>query len=407
MSTVNALQVELDHFVGQNSIANAVLFHPNAKNYVFPAGANLVMGDLGDVHIQKILSGHTDSITCVAVANNGSMFASGQKGESPDVYVWSFKSFDALFKLEEHDAKLQSVAFSHDDKILGTLSTEDSKLIMWDMSNGSIIASAKPPPGSECMTFGGFVKDIKRRNTQNYLLCSGGKEGLLLWHLDPFKGDFEPVKLGGEGRLSTSRHITALQFSPDYELVYGATTAGEYIIASVRSARVVQTIQATRMAVSSIVGLDAGIVIGCGDSTLKFFDRDAVFSGEVKLDAPVISLCASKDTREMLAATSIGTIFRVNAANRQFITISEAHTQAVVAVAFSNENDKFATASLDATIRVWDIADYAVIATGHARRDQERGVVPACLAFSDILISGWSDGRYAVSLSIHIINDLF
>jgi WD40 repeat protein len=140
---------------------------------------------------------------------------------------------------------------------------------------------------------------------------------------------------------------------------------------------------------------------------LKFFDRDAVFSGEVKLDAPVISLCASKDTREMLAATSIGTIFRVNAANRQFITISEAHTQAVVAVAFSiDQNDKFATASLDATIRVWDIADYAVIATGHARRDQERGVVPACLAFSDILISGWSDGRYAVSLIIfYLINE--
>ena len=96
-----------------------------------------------------------------------------------------------------------------------------------------------------------------------------------------------------------------------------------------------------------------------------------------------------------MAATSIGSIFRVNALSRQFITISEGHTQAVVAVAFAaDQSDKFATASLDGTIRVWDIADYAVLATGHARREQERGVVPSCLGYSDILISGWSDGRY-------------
>lgn len=389
-------QIELDHFFGLNAIPNSVLFHPNGQNYIFPSGGNLVLGDLSDVHYQEILSGHTDSVTCVAISNNGSMIASGQKGENPDVNVWNFTSHEIIFKLEEHDGKLQAIAFSHDDKILGTLgSNEDGKLMIWDMSNGYIIASAKPPLGSECIAFGGFVKDIKRRNTQNYLLCTGGKDGLMIWHLDPFKGDFDPVKLGGEGRLSTSRHIMSLQFSSDYELIYGATTSGEYVIASVRSSRVVQTIQATRMAVSSIaIGLDAGVVIGCGDTSLKFFDRDAVFNGEIRLDSPVISLSSSKDLREILAATSMGSIFRVNASTRQYITISEAHTQAVVAIAFSfDQNDKFATASLDGTIRVWDIADYAVLATGHARREQERGVVPSCLGFSDILISGWSDGR--------------
>lgn len=39
------------------------------------------------------------------------------------------------------------------------------------------------------------------------------------------------------------------------------------------------------------------------------------------------------------------------------------------------------------------MAEYSVIVTAVARRDQERGVTPLCIAFSDVLLSGWSDGR--------------
>ena len=45
------------------------------------------------------------------------------------------------------------------------------------------------------------------------------------------------------------------------------------------------------------------------------------------------------------------------------------------------------------TLRVWDMADYCVLATCLPRPQQERGVTPQCLAYSDILLSGWSDGK--------------
>lgn len=64
-------------------------------------------------------------------------------------------------------------------------------------------------------------------------------------------------------------------------------------------------------------------------------------------------------------------------------------------VAFDDgRSDRFATASMDGTIKVWDIVEYIVISTSKARREQEAGAVPLCLAFADILLSGWSDGRY-------------
>lgn len=94
----------------------------------------------------------------------------------------------------------------------------------------------------------------------------------------------------------------------------------------------------------------------------------------------------------------MGTVIRANVNSRQFITISESHTQPVMSIAFAaDQNDRFATASLDGTIRVWDIADYAVISTAYPRKEQERGVTPMCLGYADILLSGWSDGRHVIS----------
>ena len=78
----------------------------------------------------------------------------------------------------------------------------------------------------------------------------------------------------------------------------------------------------------------------------------------------------------------------------QYILISESHTDSVVKVVFDEgQNERFATASLDGTLKVWDLVEYSVISTSRARREQERGAVPQCLAFANILISGWSDGR--------------
>ncbi len=136
-------------------------------------------------------------------------------------------------------------------------------------------------------------------------------------------------------------------------------------------------------------------MFGCADSTVKYFGTaDNASMGEIKLDGPVTSLTRSPDNLELLACTLHGTVYRINVANRQFIIISENHTQGVVAVAFSGmDNERIATASNDRTIRVWDLSDFSVIATAYARKDQDREARPQCLSFSDVLLSGWTDGR--------------
>jgi WD40 repeat protein len=79
------------------------------------------------------------------------------------------------------------------------------------------------------------------------------------------------------------------------------------------------------------------------------------------------------------------------------MTLSESHTNTILKVAFdmgaSHGGERFATISSDGSIKVWDLAEYAVISTSYPRKEQERGVTPLSLAFANILFSGWSDGR--------------
>ena len=95
----------------------------------------------------------------------------------------------------------------------------------------------------------------------------------------------------------------------------------------------------------------------------------------------------------MLACTAAGSVFRVNLETMAQITISESHTGGVVAVAFpSHTSERFATASRDGSVRMWDLVDYAVIATGKTRNNRFTAS-PLCICYADYVISGWTDGR--------------
>lgn len=296
-----AQAVEFEHFIGINTISKCTHFHPNGQKYIFSSGASIVIGDLIDAHTQEFLRRHDDAVSSVAVSLSGRLVASGQKGENADVFIWDYESKSVIHRFEEHDVGIQDIAFSEDEKLVATIGVEeDGKLIIWDLSNGCIVAShGKLTLGTTFVCFAGFVKDIKRRNTNHYLLCSAGADGIVLWDLDPFSGDLLPLKLTGEARATITRHVTAVSFSDDREFLYGATTSGDFIVGSVRSNKIVQVIQATKMQLHAIVYHSGGVVIGCGDASIKLYTLAGEFQGQLKLDGPVISLSASPDRLEV------------------------------------------------------------------------------------------------------------
>lgn len=84
-------------------------------------------------------------------------------------------------------------------------------------------------------------------------------------------------------------------------------------------------------------------------------------------------------------------IYRIqsNTLNKQLH--SENHTGPILELSYPpNVSDRFASASQDGTIRIWDISEYSVL----ARCQANVSTVPLCLVYRDeVLLSGWADGK--------------
>jgi WD40 repeat protein len=282
-------------------VPSGVHFHPNGQKYLYASGASVVIADFLDPHQQIFFRNHDDFITCLAVSPSGNMVASGQRGANANVFVWDFHTQQVIYFFEEHDYAIQNVSFSLDEKLLTTIgSPEDGKLIVWDMSTGYICASSgKLPKDTRCIAHGGFLKDIKRRDTQNYIFCTGGSEGFAFWVLDPYRGEFECNQLVGDTRSSVVRTVMSLAWSGDKEAVYGATTSGDYVVVNVKNQRIVQAVSATRTGLDSILWFEGGVIIGCGDSTIKYFTHANQLCGTTDLDGRVTAMSFSPDRLEV------------------------------------------------------------------------------------------------------------
>ena len=181
-------QVELDHSIGfSGPVVGSVQLHPGLKEYILIVGSSIVVRDITDPHNQHFLTAHDDQITCLSISNQGALIASGQRGENSDIVVWNYAEKKAIFRLSEHDHEVSNLAFSHDDRLLlSTGNTLDGKLFIWNMKNGHIVSSLLLVPqvfaeGPKCIAWGGMVKDIKLRPTQNYQFAVSGAKKMTLW----------------------------------------------------------------------------------------------------------------------------------------------------------------------------------------------------------------------------------
>lgn len=137
------------------------------------------------------------------------------------------------------------------------------------------VANASPSP-CVAASFGGFVRNIKRRDTSFYQLATAGNKQIMLWSIDPIKGEMECSKVAAEGRGSQVRNFTCIAFSPDYELLYAGTSSGDYIISNVKTKSMMTTVPAARQGIHSLLTSPHGLLVGGGDGTVTLFDAHSM-----------------------------------------------------------------------------------------------------------------------------------
>ena len=83
-----------------------------------------------------------------------------------------------------------------------------------------------------------FGRDIKRRDTRNYLLATAGNKKIVFWSLNPYTGDITHERVVCETRGSLVRDITAIAFAADGETLRCATSTGDFLSIDLRSKQV-------------------------------------------------------------------------------------------------------------------------------------------------------------------------
>lgn len=401
--------MELEHAIGFNgTLRNCLLFHPNGRDIVYAAGGCVVVSDLSDPHNQVFLRGHDDFISAMAMSASGRYIASGQVGENADVIVWDFEEKKLLYRMQTHDAGLACLSFSHDEKLLLSVGVPaDNRILVWDMASGLMNAQAtpsseRPPqPTVTCACWGGFFKDIKRRDTANYMLATAGQRSLRLWALDPLTGQW-PVMGESFAAHSHVRDYTCLAFSQDRLFLLAGSSTGDVTIFQIKGRQLAATKQVVQGGVESLLSMPpderghALLLVGGGTGTIaKLLFTEAelhdVRNGSVTVEGGVTSLNPSPDRSEAIVGTTQSYVYRLRVADLKYVLVCENHSNTVTAITFPpDSSDRFATCSEDGTVRMWDLSDYSVLCKGYCRD----GGTPLCIAFAmECLITGWSDGK--------------
>ena len=397
MENQTPFEIKLEHGMGYNGLLpNTLLLHPNLIDYIYIAGGVIVISEMNDPNKQKILRGHDDVVTCIALSHNGSLLASGQRGENSDIFVWDYQTGNILYTLSEHDYEVSCLAFSNDDRLLFSCGNiKDKRTFIWDMKTGNIVLNLTPmfPLPTIFAIWGGFVRDERGNETKNYQYATCGDNQVCLWNVDPYEGTQE------KGEVQTGnfiRNYICLAFSKNQEkYLYAGTTSGDIVCILVKNRSIVFNKIICAQGVTAIVPLTKNeIIVGGGDGSLVLLYIDEPKCEElarISLYGSVYSLSASQDGIQLLASTDKGFIYRIRAADLSNIVLNENHTDAII-TSFSLNDDhyRFGTCSLDGTIRIWNLDDYSV----STRIKINPSIIPQCHEFNDdMIISGWSDGN--------------
>ncbi|KAG2389568.1 hypothetical protein C9374_014128 [Naegleria lovaniensis] len=399
-------QLELEHAIGFSSkLPQSVLQHPKQSNcFVFISGSVAVMNDSEDPNAQRFMRGHDDRVSCLAFANHGHLIATGQQGENADVCLWDTSSLQLTQRLGEHEKCVGAVAFSHDDKLLATVgNASDRRLLIWNVSTGNIVASAALPKQTDdkiLVCFGGMVRDIKKRETDRYLLATCSSGNIIIWSLEPYKGILEQEKVNTGAFV---RDYTCMQFDKLGEYLFVGSASGDLSFIHVRLKRL-QTapVKICSSGVLSIVinPSNGHVITGGGDGSITIFDCQQIVKKQKISNNGGITSLSIFGSEFILAGTDDGEILKITLDKLESCLIARNHAKSIYGVDFPyGLSDKFATISENCEVIYWDVANYLPeTQCKFAQTDSMKGsnVFPVSCAFIkdeiSILLTGWSDG---------------
>jgi len=388
----------LESVIGfEGKVAGGLQLHPDGKTMIYPLGATIVIRELGDAFDQSFLQGHSDEVSCICISKSGRYLASGQityMGFTADIIVWDLETHEMVHRMSLHKVKVQSLAFSFDDKYLASLGgQDDNSVVIWDVETGQAVCGS--PTANE------HVLTVKFLNNTHTKLVTGGINNLNVWDFDRTNRKIRPT----DCRLGQLKRITKSIVVDEYdEYMYCGTTSGDLLQVSLDQKLFKNAGPAKHRVPKGItanaISPTGHLIIGGGDGSVSILDRNSMKTiATTKLVSGVTSCVVSPDVHKdggygMYCGTETCCVYYLKFSPTQgFMAelIQTCHHETINDIAFpAGYSEVFATCSTN-DIRVWHIKEARELL-----RIQVPNLECRCVAFmadGQSIVSGWSDGK--------------
>ena len=322
----------------------SVAFSPDGQTLASGAFDNNVY--LWDVHTGEVLDrfNHQDWIFSVAFSRNGKKLASSGVGS---IRIWDVGTGEILQELDGHKPHVTSTAFSQDGNTLASLSTQDSKICLWDVGTGASRHTFNE------FTAGGIGMILFSPDGQT--LASKEENVIRLWDV----------------RTNTVRHTlpgiaqrVSIAFSPNSRIIAGEVRLDERSIYlwDVDTGEILRGIPLAdnESAASLAFSPNGKTLAGAGEGHFRLWD---VSTGKIQRTIPVEAIpkdllgsgVFSPDMQTFANGLWDGRLYLIDVRTGEVQHKLTGHQDAVDKLAFSPDSKFLASSGTDTTIRLWDV----------------------------------------------------
>jgi microtubule-associated protein-like 6 len=357
------LELVYAHGVETQTLRNAVLY--NAKSEIVYPNAGLCVVYNKEDHEQKFFKGHEgNSVSALAVSNNGRFSASGESSRRPRVRVWDACTCAEIACMREFQRSgIVSLAFSDNCKRLVSVASDaDRSIVVWvslsgEWKDAQMQCNAKG--ASERVFFSNFCAP-----DSEFQMVSGGLSHIKFWSLEGANMTSSKGLFGTTGKVQPM-----LCGAPCGTKFITGTVSGHLYVWVGR--KLEKIVRAHERCINAICSNAGGLVTGGKDGFVKVWatnlehlkSYDLNEASVLPLDVGVRSVYAALDVTgkfitKILVGTKSSEIYEIAMKSGSMIQLHEGHYEGEVwgLAMHPTDKDVFCTVGDDKTVRIWSIS---------------------------------------------------